>query len=171
MRPAGALGYLLRSGTGAPSRTGPRGFTLVEVLTVAVVVGTLARMAVPGFHDVLLDARAAEVAGDFEVVRVAAMSYHADHHGWPADGYTGQVPAGLAAYLPEGFGFQRAGYRLDWENWSLPSGTPADPGLRGLVGISVVTDDRSLGAAVRDLLGGNAGYALGDTYTFILDRR
>ena len=38
---------------------------MVEVLTVVVVMGTLVRMAVPSFHDVLLKARAAEVLGDY----------------------------------------------------------------------------------------------------------
>ena len=36
-------------------------------------------MAVPSFHEVLVRARAAEVIGDFETVRVAVLSYHADH--------------------------------------------------------------------------------------------
>ena len=49
-----------------PARRGSgkrHGFTMVEVLTVALVMGTLARMAVPNFHEVLLKARAAEVSG------------------------------------------------------------------------------------------------------------
>lgn len=148
------------------------GFTMVEVLTVAVVVSTLVRMSVPGFHGVLLKARAAEVAGNVEVVRVAVASYHADRHEWPADGYTGQIPAGLEPYLPDGFSFVRAGYQLDYENWLLPSGIPSNPSLRGLVGISVVTEDRALGQALLDLLGGAmSGYALGDAYTFVIEGR
>ena len=149
----------------------PRGFTMVEVLTVAVVMGTLVRIAIPNFHEILLKARAAEVMGDFEVVRVAVMSYHADHLRWPDDGYTGQVPAGLAEYLPPNFDFDGPGYRLDWENWVLPNGLPRSPGTGVLLGISVVTDDRELGQAVLDLFGGSmASYALGDAYTFIIER-
>lgn len=145
---------------------------MVEVLTVAVVVSTLVRMAVPGFHEVLLKARAAEVVGDIEVVRVAVLSYQADHHDWPADGYAGQIPPGLDAYLPAGFSFLRQGFRLDMENWTLPSGIPPAPDLRGLVGVSVVTEDRALGHAVLELMGGSvAGYALGDAYTFVIERR
>lgn len=149
-----------------------RGFTMVELLTVTMVMGTLARMAVPNFHDMLLKARATEVLGDFETVRVAVMSYHADHLQWPTDGYTGQVPAGLAPYLPEGFTFDQPGYRLDWENWMLPDGLPGDPQSGVLLGISVVTPDRELGQAVMDLLGASmAHYALGDTYTFVVERQ
>lgn len=148
-----------------------RGFTMVELLTVALLMSTLVRMALPNFHEVLMKARAAEVVGDFEVVRVAVLNYHADHLQWPKDGYTGQVPAGLEAYLPDGFRFDRAGYRLDWENWALPGGLPRDPGAGTLLGISVVTEDMALGQAVLDLLGGAmTAYALGDTYTFVVER-
>lgn len=150
---------------------GHHGFTMVEVLTVAVVMGTLVRMAVPNFHEVLLKARAAEVMGDFEVVRVAVLNYNADHLTWPQDGYTGQIPPGLEEYLPENFDFTGPGYRLDWENWVLPNGLPKDPGSGVLLGISVVTEDRELGQAVLDLLGNSmAHYTLGDIYTFVVER-
>ena len=148
-----------------------RGFTMVEVLTVAVVMGTLVRIALPNFHEVLLKARAAEVLGDFDVVRVAVLNYHADRLRWPDDAYTGQIPAGLEPYLPEGFTFFRQGYDLDWENWVLPLGLPQAPGAQALLAISVVTDDRELGQAMVDLLGGAmAHYTLGESYTFVVER-
>jgi len=148
------------------------GFTMVEVLTVMVVMGTLARMAVPSFHEVLVRARAAEVIGDFETVRVAVLSYQTDHHQWPADGHTGQVPPGLAEYLPDNFSFEGLGYRLDWENWVLPGGLPQDPEARAVLAVSVVTEDLELGQALGDILGGGmAHYALGDAYTFVIERQ
>lgn len=147
------------------------GFTMVEVVTVALIVGTLARMAMPNLHAVLLKSRAAEVAGDFEVVRVAALNYHATYLEWPDDAYTGQIPQGLKPFLPDGFTFDRAGYRLDWENWALPNGLPQNPEAGTLLGVSIVTDDKELGAAVVDLLGGGmAHYILGQSYTFVVER-
>lgn len=147
------------------------GFTLVEVLTVAVVMGTLVRIAIPNFHEIVLKARAAEVLGDFDVVRVAVENYHADHLQWPEDTYTGQIPDGLAEYLPEGFSFFGAGYSLDWENWVLPGGLPQAPNVQAILGISVVTGDRELGQAMVDLLGGAmAHYTLGESYTFVVER-
>jgi hypothetical protein len=144
---------------------------MVEVVTVALIMGTLVRISMPNFHEVLLKARAAEVAGDFEVVRVAVEQYHATYLHWPEDGYTGQVPDGLAAFLPDGFNFNRAGYQLDWENWTLPDGLPQDPQSGGLLGISIVTSDRALGAEVEDVLGGAmAHYQLGNKYTFVVER-
>ncbi len=147
------------------------GFTMIEVVTVAVVMGTLVRIALPNFHEVFLKARAAEVVGDFETVRLAAANYHAEHHAWPEDAYVGQIPEGLAEYLPENFTFVRAGYRIDWENWVLPDGLPKYPETGVLLGISIATEDAELGNAVLDLLGGAmASYALGSNYTFIVER-
>jgi type II secretory pathway pseudopilin PulG len=150
---------------------GRRGFTMLGVLTAVVILGTLVRVAIPNLHHVLLNARAAEVIGDFEAVRVAVGDYRAAHASWPRDGYTGEIPPGLAEYLPEGFRFEGAGYRLDWENWVLPSGLPGQPDREVLLGISIVTDDPELGYAVADILGGSmASYALGSSYTFVVER-
>ncbi len=152
------------------SQTG--GFTMVEILTVAMIVSTLVRIAMPNFHEVLLKARAAEVVGGFETVRVAVLNYHADHLTWPEDGYSGQVPAELIDYLPANFDFSGAGYLLGWENWALPDGLPQDPSAKKLLGVSIVTDDRELGLAVSDLLGTSmAQYALGNAYTFVIERQ
>lgn len=163
-----------RSCEGAARRRldeGPGGFTMVEVVTVAVVVGTLVRMAIPNFHDVLVKARAAEVVGDFETVRFAVESYYSDQFQWPDDAYTGQIPAGLAEYLPDGYQFDQAGYRIDWENWVLPNGLPKHPESGVLLGISIVTEDRELGQAVIDFLGeAMTSYTLGTKYTFVVER-
>jgi prepilin-type N-terminal cleavage/methylation domain-containing protein len=162
------LRRIFRPGTPPPEHGG---FTMVEVLTVVVVVGTLVRMAVPSFHEVLLQARAAEVLGEFETVRLAVVGYQADEHRWPQDGYTGQIPSGLEKYLPTNFDFEGPGYRLDWENWVLPNGLPKSPETGVLLGISIVTDDAELGQAVLELLGSAmASYTLGDTYTFVIER-
>jgi|AP95_1055475.scaffolds.fasta_scaffold33080_3 hypothetical protein len=147
------------------------GFTMIELLTVAVVMGTLVRIALPNFHEVLVKARAAEVYGDFETVRLAVLNYHAEHLQWPEDVYTGQIPTGLAEFLPDNFDFNRPGYRLDWENWVLPNGLPKHPETGVLLGISIVTEDDELGYAVIDFLGGAmAHYTLGTSYTFVVDR-
>ena len=77
------------------------------------------------------------------------------------------VPPELQDKLPEGFSFERNRYQLDWENWVLPEGMPGDPTVRGLIGISVTTSDRSLGLALLDVIPLNSKFSLGETYTFI----
>lgn len=145
------------------------GFTFVELLTVTVLVGTLARISAPGVHDVLLDARAASVVGDIDVVRVAALGHQADHFTWPADAGPGDVPPGLAPYLPEAFDFQGPGYVLDWDVWPLPDGLPGAPGTRLLLAVTVVTEDRALGLAVAEAMGGGTHFSLGSRYTFLVE--
>lgn len=146
------------------------GFTLVEVLTALMVMSVVVRIGIPNYQDILLKAEATRAVADFEVIRLAAFEYQSDHHRWPADAAPGQVPQGLETYLPEGFSFQRALYDLDWESWELPSGLPTQADLRGLVGISIVTQDRRLGAALEGLVGNSdSHFALGDTYTFLVD--
>ena len=111
-----------------------RGFTLVELLTVLMVMGTVGRITLPNVHNLVLNARAQEVANRVALVHLAAVDYMQDHGDWPDDVYAGQIPPGLDAYLPEGFAFEGEGYRLDWENWMVPDGLPDDPGLGELDG-------------------------------------
>lgn len=150
--------------------TGRDGFTLVELLVTVAIVGILAGLAIPNMRPMLLRARAAEVAGDLEVVRVAAASYNAENHTWPAEASAGEVPGGLADFLPEGFTFDRDGYTLDFENWSLPGGLPGDPSTRTLIGVSVVTEDANLGNALVELLGSGILFSVDDTHTVAIDR-
>ena len=143
---------------------------MVEALTVMMVTSVLVRIAVPNYQDLRLRVRAASVVGDFEVVKLAVFSYNGDYHIWPEDVGPGEVPGVLGPYLPGGYDFDRGGYLLDWENWTLPGGLPQHPNTRRLLGISIVTSDAALGQAVVDLLGSAwAHYSLGETYTFVIE--
>ncbi len=138
-----------------------RGFTLVEVLLVAVIISLLAALAQPSLHKVLLRARAAEVVGDLNVVKVAVLAYEADQNAFPADRARGVIPPGLASYLPDGFSFVRPSYLLDYENWT-------GSGVLN-IGLTFVTTDRELGLAVLDLLGTNVWTDGGSKYTWVID--
>ena len=146
------------------------GFTLVELLVTAAIVGILAGLAIPNMKNVLLRARAAEVAGDMDVVRVATQNYQANAHTWPPETSAGTVPPELVPYLPAGYSFARDGYQLDFENWSLPGGLPGDPGTTTLIGVSVVVDDPLLGNALIELLGNAIVFSVGNTHTVVIDR-
>lgn len=146
------------------------GFTLIELMVVAAIVGILAGLAIPNLRTMILRARAAEVAGDMEVVRVAALSYNADYHSWPSESAAGNVPAGLTDYLPENFSFDGNGYQLDFENWSLPSGLPGDPNTRTLIGVSANTADATLGNALIEFMGGAIVFSVGNVHTIVIDR-
>ena len=156
----------------SPSLRKRVGFTLVEVLTALMVMSVVARLGVPRYQEVWVRAEAARAAGDFHLVRQAAMEYLAENHQWPRDFGTGQVPPGLEDYLPEGYSFNRGFYRLDWENWPLPQGLPSEPEVRGILGLTIVTQDRRLGQALDELLGSTGpGFSLAGHHTFVLDTR
>jgi len=167
----------MHRGDGAPGTSVPRqanarrgGFTLVELMVVAAIVGILAGLAIPNLRTVLLRARATELAGDMEVVRTATLSYNGDHHTWPSESPAGTIPTGLTEYLPDNYSFVRNGYQLDFENWSLPGGLPGDPSTHTLVGVSVVVTDPSLGNALVELLGSSIVFSVGNTHTVVIDR-
>lgn len=144
-----------------------RGFTLVEVVTVMMIVSVLTRIAIPQMQEVLTRARATEVRASFSVVEEAATRLSIENEPWPDDTDAGVVPPELVDMLPTNFSFDRERYQLDWEHWILPGGMPGDPAIRGLIGISITTSDRALGIALMDLIPTNAKFELGETYTFI----
>jgi prepilin-type N-terminal cleavage/methylation domain-containing protein len=146
------------------------GFTMIEVLTALMVMSTLVRIGIPSYQEIRLKAEAAQVAGDFRVVRQAVYNHLAEDHRWPAEVGTGQVPLELVDDLPEGFTFQKGRYQLDWENLTLYSGLPNNPRVRTILGVSIVTQNRALGAALEEILGSNsAHFSLAGTYTFVLE--
>ena len=146
-----------------------RGFTLVEGMTVMLILGIVTRIAIPQIQDVRVRAQAAQALGDFRVIEHAAQEYLADNNQPPPDAGTGIVTTGLESYL-EGFTFNKPAYQLDWENWVLPSGLPKHPETRVLLGVSISIDNPVLGEAIVRLVGLNrAHYTLGNKYTFILE--
>ena len=146
------------------------GFTLIELMVAASIVGILAGLAIPNLRTMIYRARATEVAADMEVIRVAALSYNADALAWPAESALGDVPSELSGYLPDGFAFTGNGYTLDFENWSLPGGLPGDPGTTTLIGVSVAADDDDLGNAIAEFLGGAIVFSVSNTHTIVIDR-
>ena len=144
-----------------------RGSTILEAITVMLLLSIITRIAIPPMQGILTRARATQVRATFSVVEGAANRLSLENIPWPPDARPGVVPSVLRRRLPEGFSFDRARYQLDWENWVLPQGLPGDPTVRALIGISITTSDRSLGLALMDVIPVNAKFALGETYTFI----
>lgn len=144
-----------------------RGSTLVEVLTVLLLLSILTRIVIPQMQDVLTRARATEIRASFSVVEEAATRLFVENNRWPEDADAGVVPPELLESLPPGFSFERNRYQLDWQNWVLPEGMPGDSTVRRLIGISVTTSDRSLGLALMGMIPLNSKFTLGETYTFI----
>ncbi|MEO0630089.1 MAG: prepilin-type N-terminal cleavage/methylation domain-containing protein [Planctomycetota bacterium] len=84
-----------------PSKTSAirRGFTLVEVLIVVVILGILAAVVVPSFANAVEPSKHASFATSARAFAQAMMYYRAETGAWPADGTSGQVPAGTEDLL------------------------------------------------------------------------
>jgi prepilin-type N-terminal cleavage/methylation domain-containing protein len=142
---------------------GRRGWTLIEMLVVMVVLGLLSSIAVLKYIDLSRTAFAAKIVGEFTTVRLAAYNYEADNNNiWPSDQGPGISPPELANYLPTNFSFVNPTYVLDWDN-RTPSVDPYQ------VAISVTSNDARLMNALRQNLGTKAPYFFaGNRLTYVL---
>lgn len=83
-----------RTGVSSRGRRNGRGFTLIEILIVVVIIGILAAMVVPKYVDVSADAQESAVKKDLQTIRAQIELYKFD---------TGSPPATLAALATDGY--------------------------------------------------------------------
>lgn len=138
-----------------------RGFTLVELVVVVLVIALLAALAQPNLQKAIIKARAAEAVSTLQVVRVAVLNYHGDHHVYPADVSRGQVPKGLAPYMPTGFSLTQKYYTVDYDNWSAQS--------QGFVGLTIITTDALIGNEMVNMLRPNAWSNGSNKFTWVIE--
>jgi len=62
-----------------------RGFTIIEVLIVLVILGILAAIAIPIYSNALEKSRRSALAQDMAVLHRAFLRYYADHSQFPSD--------------------------------------------------------------------------------------
>lgn len=96
-----------------------RGFTLIEMMIVVVILSILAGILLPKVRDFRSRAISAKAIGAMSVTRTAAYQYNEASNGWPASGTRGVIPAGLAPYLPAGFSFRESEFELMWRRQNV----------------------------------------------------
>ncbi|MEM8782241.1 MAG: type II secretion system protein [Planctomycetota bacterium] len=85
---------------GSVPRT-PRGFTLVEILIVVVILGILAAIVLPAIADVTTGSKQTAFVTDLSQYHKAAQVYMSERGEYLEDSSSGSLPEGFDAYVKE----------------------------------------------------------------------
>jgi prepilin-type N-terminal cleavage/methylation domain-containing protein len=137
-----------------------RGFTFVELMIVVTIVGILASIAIPKFRDLKRRATAAQILGDFDVVRHAAMTFLTDSGYFPPESGSGQASESMTAYLPTNFKMAKPEWTMDYDHFKIL-------GMQ-IVAVSFTTPDAKLGQTAMKLMGHSTAFSFGGKYVVVI---
>lgn len=156
-----------------------RGFTLVEIMVVVLIVSVLAMAAVPAFARMKAKARTSTIVNDFRVFAAAFDAYAHETGNWPADAAAGVMPAEMAGRIDQDAWTRTTplGGQYNWENDQMHFGTryracivvsgtasaPLTLDVAAMVSIDRAIDDGNL-------LGGNFRVGTGLVPLFVVQR-
>ncbi|MFC1806771.1 type IV pilin protein [Candidatus Omnitrophota bacterium] len=78
-----------------------KGFTLIEVLIVVIILGILATIAVPQFVKIVEKARRAEAVTNISGIRTALAIYYLEEEGYQALGTASEIEGNLDVQVTE----------------------------------------------------------------------
>ncbi len=77
-----------------------RGFTLVEIMIVVIIIGLLATLAIPTIYNSQRNAKSATFINDVRTYGAAAEVFSLETGNYPEDVGPGVMPSGLEEYIP-----------------------------------------------------------------------
>ena len=143
---------------------------MMLIVIALELLAIIANLALPLAQDTSLRQRAAAIARDMELVRVASIRGRADQTDWSPSPTADAPPPEVTAALPTGFTFTHSDYQLVWERWSISD--PASLGLRQqqVAAVTLVATDPRLAALVaRAIPAGQIRYTNGDRTSLVID--
>ncbi len=81
-------------------RSGRRGFSLVEIMIVIVIIGLLNALILPALSNLRTRSQAARIASDFRLMKAGAEMCITELGKAPPNGVPSRFPADLLPYLP-----------------------------------------------------------------------
>ena len=163
------VGIIKSKGIVQLSKQKNRGFTLVEIMIVVIIIGVLAVMAYPAFLKVKTHSLASRIANDFRSFSGLFEVYTLDNGTFPADASPGAIPAGMENYIKtsDWTSMSPIGGNYDWI-YNGPTGTPVaaiaisgyTTGDEPLLKLDEIMDDGSLGSGIIQKTGGSIIYII-----------
>jgi prepilin-type N-terminal cleavage/methylation domain-containing protein len=98
------------------SQADRRGFSLVEIMIVVLIIGILASLALPALTRARHRSLATQLSNNFRVYAAAFQVYSTEHGEWPADTSPGKTPSEMEGQLPHFSEKTRQGGVWDWDN-------------------------------------------------------
>ena len=142
---------LVASSRRAISRSAARGFTLIEIMVVVVIMGILAALVVPKLMGRTDDARIIAAKQDIATVMQALKLYKLDNQRYPTTAQGLQALIAKPSVGPAADGWKAGGYidKLPKDPWGNPY-QYLSPGVKGEVDVFSLGADGQPGGTGND---------------------
>lgn len=121
-----------------------KGFTLIELFSVVVIIGLLVAVVIVGYSKNLKKSRCTRIIDDFYSIANAAGLYREVKGSWAPETSGVQVPAFVPEFLSEWptADFYKSRHLYDWENWDTILAISIRPPSGNMVYYYCVQDNR-----------------------------